>query len=461
VTEGTGHVIDPAGDARRTLQDAVTSHGPEVLSDPTVMDHLCRTQLAALPGESILIVSAARADVPALLRDAIPQFGNYGAIQSVATTLAQASDLDGAASLWVVREFARALGLIAPGGTQSMPRPAPDGTGAEVPGATVATGVLEPELDVRRWVEHLALDDEGVAAVDEPAGHPLVPRVAFDDRPVRHDVAPTAVGEVRRSPAHDRLDDLVARQAGVAVDEALARPRGGRRDHERRVGRDQVEGLAGHRFPEGALAHLHVDVVERGVERGDRQGARIDVGRDDPAGVRGQVERLDPAAGAEVECAVDRPPGGQLGERGGGRAHAQDMVGRHPDRLAVETGCQVADHPPVAGVVGVRPAVQDRAGLATRRLDQAAPDRPGERSDGGPLVDRGLQEEEPHQGRQRRSVRRTPQGRGRLVALQRRPGGVTEQAVDGVHGVVGGPERIPEGGCAARVGDAGHDRGTG
>ena len=133
MTEGTGHVIDPAGDARRTLQDAVTSHGPEVLSDPTVMDHLCRTQLAALPGESILIVSAARADVPALLRDAIPQFGNYGAIQSVATTLAQASDLDGAASLWVVREFARALGLIAPGGTQSMPRPAPDGTGSEAP----------------------------------------------------------------------------------------------------------------------------------------------------------------------------------------------------------------------------------------------------------------------------------------------------------------------------------------
>src|SRR6478672_8661280 len=140
VTEGTGHVIDPAGDARRALQDAVTSHGPEVLSDATVMDHLCRTQLAALPGESILIVSAARADVPALLRDAIPQFGTYGAIQSVASTLARASDLDGAASLWVVREFARALGLIAPGGTQAMPRPAPAGTGAEAPGAAAATG---------------------------------------------------------------------------------------------------------------------------------------------------------------------------------------------------------------------------------------------------------------------------------------------------------------------------------
>jgi hypothetical protein len=138
VTEGTGHVIDPAGDARRTLQDAVTSHGPEVLSDATVMEHLCRTQLTALPGECILIVSAARSDVPALLRDAIPQHGNYGAIQSVATTLAQASDLDGAASLWVVREFARALGLIAPGGTQSMPRPAPGGSGAGATGAGAA-----------------------------------------------------------------------------------------------------------------------------------------------------------------------------------------------------------------------------------------------------------------------------------------------------------------------------------
>ena len=72
MTEGTGHVIDPAGDARRALQDAVTAHGPEVLSDATVMEHLCRTQLTALPGECILIVSAARADVPALLRDDDP-----------------------------------------------------------------------------------------------------------------------------------------------------------------------------------------------------------------------------------------------------------------------------------------------------------------------------------------------------------------------------------------------------
>jgi hypothetical protein len=135
VTEGTGHVIDPDGDARRALLEAVAEHGPQVLSDATIMDNLCRNQLAALPGESILIVSASRADVPALLRDKIPELGNYGAIQSVAATLARASDLDNAASLWVVREFARALGMIAPGGTQPVPRIVSDGPAAEAAGA--------------------------------------------------------------------------------------------------------------------------------------------------------------------------------------------------------------------------------------------------------------------------------------------------------------------------------------
>ena len=149
MTEGTGHVIDPDGDARRALLQAVAEHGPEVLSDATAMDNLCRNQLAGLPGESILIVSAARADVPALLRNNIPELGNYGAIQSVAATLARASDLDNAASLWVVREFARALGLIAPGGTQPVPRagsggPAAPGAGPPAPGTAAGTGAPPP-----------------------------------------------------------------------------------------------------------------------------------------------------------------------------------------------------------------------------------------------------------------------------------------------------------------------------
>jgi len=127
VTEGNGHIIDPAGDARRVLQAVVAEQGPEALSNAVIMDGVCQARLSNLPGEAILIGSAARADVPALLRNLIPRLGNYGAIQSVATTLADAHGLDTAACVWVVREFARALGLIASGGTHPAARVEPDG----------------------------------------------------------------------------------------------------------------------------------------------------------------------------------------------------------------------------------------------------------------------------------------------------------------------------------------------
>jgi len=118
VTEGNGHAIDPAGEARRALQAAVAAHGTQALSNAVIVDEICRDRLGGLPGEAILIGSAARSDVPALLRERIGREGTYGAIQSVAATLAQAHALDLAASLWVVREFARALGFVASGGTQ-------------------------------------------------------------------------------------------------------------------------------------------------------------------------------------------------------------------------------------------------------------------------------------------------------------------------------------------------------
>jgi len=112
---GNGHVIDPDGEARRALHEAVARHGPQALSNAVIMDGICRARLAGLPGEAALIASAARTDVPALLRDLIPELGNYGAIQSAASTLAGAHGLELAGCVWVVREFARALGLIAGG----------------------------------------------------------------------------------------------------------------------------------------------------------------------------------------------------------------------------------------------------------------------------------------------------------------------------------------------------------
>ena len=141
MTEGNGHVIDQAGEARRALRAAVAEHGPQALSNAVIMDRICQARLSDLPGEAILIGSAARADVPAMLREQIPRLGNYGAIRSVAASLAQAHSLDTAASVWVVREFARALGLIASGsgGTQTTTA-SPAAPPAAVPPAAVPPG---------------------------------------------------------------------------------------------------------------------------------------------------------------------------------------------------------------------------------------------------------------------------------------------------------------------------------
>ena len=144
MTEGNGHVIDPAGEARRALQAVVAAHGTQALSNAVIMDEICRDRLGGLPGEAILIGTAARSDVPALLRERIGREGTYGAIQSVAATLAQAHALDLAASLWVVREFARALGFVASGGTQPTAR-AGSGPGSGAGGLTDQGDTMPPE----------------------------------------------------------------------------------------------------------------------------------------------------------------------------------------------------------------------------------------------------------------------------------------------------------------------------
>jgi hypothetical protein len=121
VAEGTGHVIDPAGVARDALQGAVAAHGPGVLWNPVMLDDFCRDRLAGLPGEAVLINRAARSDVPAQLREQADAFvGVDAAIAAVAATLSATESLNETACVWVVTEFARALGYPVPGGTQPM-----------------------------------------------------------------------------------------------------------------------------------------------------------------------------------------------------------------------------------------------------------------------------------------------------------------------------------------------------
>ena len=120
MTEGMGHVIDPAGVARSALQAAVTDHGTDVLRNAAMLDDFCRDRLAGLPGEAILISSAARSNVPGLLRQQVDTLGLNAAIASVAATLSGAHSLNETACVWVVTEFARILGYPVPVRTQPM-----------------------------------------------------------------------------------------------------------------------------------------------------------------------------------------------------------------------------------------------------------------------------------------------------------------------------------------------------
>ncbi len=120
MTEGMGHVIDPAGVARGALQAAVAGNGPGILSNAVMLDDFCRDRLVGLPGEAVLISSAARSDVPGLLRQQTGTLGLDAAIASVAATLSQAHSLDDTASVWVVTEFARALGYPVPARAEPM-----------------------------------------------------------------------------------------------------------------------------------------------------------------------------------------------------------------------------------------------------------------------------------------------------------------------------------------------------
>jgi len=107
--------------------------------------------------------------------------------------------------------------------------------------------------------------------------------------PVGQQLAPAAVGEVVGAGADQRPAQVVAGHAAVAVGEP---PAG--RDHERRVGDDQVEALVADRFEQAALAQVRLPGAGQGQgEAGEVQGARVEVGGRHLGGVPGGVQGLD------------------------------------------------------------------------------------------------------------------------------------------------------------------------
>ena len=125
-----------------------------------------------------------------------------------------------------------------------------------------------------------------------------------------------------------RLDDVrgevVAAKVAVPIDPAVL----GRHD-ERRVARDQVVRLVSRRVEEAAVSAFDVvEAVERGVERGVGERARIDVDGDDVLVVLRCEQCVDAASRADVERACAALARRQHVARPRRRRVARDIVGR-------------------------------------------------------------------------------------------------------------------------------------
>ena len=162
------------------------------------------------------------------------------------------------------------------------------------------------------------------------------------------------------------------------------------------------------------------------------------------------MQRLNAAAGAEVERPAHRFADGQLCERGRGRADPEHVVGADPVGAPVETGGQVADDPEIAVPGGVRADVEERAHLADGVLEDALRgqlvQQPGQRPLGIGDRHRRLEQEQPDQRLDGAAPGRTPQPGHRLVAGQRVVGLRAEHLGHPVVGEPGAGQRVAEAG---------------
>ena len=147
--------------------------------------------------------------------------------------------------------------------------------------------------------------------------------VARIERPCDQDAGERTGRERRRGAPHDELRHGVAAHAAVPEQvRALGR------DDVRRVRDNEVELLALDRLEEASGPRLDVvGPVQRRVEPRVGERPLVHVGRDHVLCVRGEQDRLDAVAGAEVEGALAAPAHGQVGEGDGRAVHAGYVVG--------------------------------------------------------------------------------------------------------------------------------------
>ena len=180
MAEGMGQAIDPSGEARSVLQSAVTDYGDRVLSNAAILDGICEDRLPEWPREASLVSIAARADVAAMLQQQAGGVGPDAAVRLTAAALADSRSIDPSAALWVVGEFARALGYQVSEGLQ----PAPAAPSPAAPSPAAAGIPAAPVPDARPAPATSPPGSPGDDLTVQPAGlqHPPTQQVGFGNR---------------------------------------------------------------------------------------------------------------------------------------------------------------------------------------------------------------------------------------------------------------------------------------
>ena len=131
---------DRSGSARRALQEIYRDYGLQGIDDDALLNRMLPDLLGGSPRETSLLMAAASADVGQLLTSRI-QGGMAvdSAVRDVAAVLADRNALDQNASVWVVSEYAAALGQtltdVTPPPAPPTPAPAPPAPQAPPPRA--------------------------------------------------------------------------------------------------------------------------------------------------------------------------------------------------------------------------------------------------------------------------------------------------------------------------------------
>lgn len=171
---------DRSGAARQALQEIYRDYGLSGIDNDALLNQLLPDLLAGSPREAGLLQAAAAADVGRLLTDRFNgQMPPDAAVRDVAAVLMDRNALDSNACLWVVSEYAAALGhpvTLAPAGL------APTDPIAPVPGAPGTGGQrVVPDDGATRM-------DTGLAGGIPPAG---APTTGFGQQPPYGQQQPT------------------------------------------------------------------------------------------------------------------------------------------------------------------------------------------------------------------------------------------------------------------------------